>query len=76
MTIFFIQKSAAWMCFEILHNSMGFLVSSISGVFCHPKKDLGLEFVCTKNQLVSWPNDKEQSPWSRCHRLKFYYIYN
>ena len=37
---------------------MWVLVSSTSKVFCRRTRDLGSNPAYTKNQLMSWPNDK------------------
>ena len=51
------------------------LVNLIGKVFYRHIKDLGSNSAYTKNQFLSWHDNKEQLSWSRCHRFKSYHIY-
>ena len=50
-------------------------VSSTGKVSYRRIRGLGSNPAYTKNQLVSWLDDKEQSSWSGRHRFNFYHFY-
>ena len=50
-------------------------VSSTGKVSYRRIRSLGSNPAYTKNQLVSWLDDKEQSSWSGRHRFNFYHFY-